>query len=296
MTHPSAVPPGAAHDLARAREDVLATIAGSAGSPDRLVLTAAGPLRLLSPELTTKLIRRSCPAAARPRVGPAAALAGLDAVLLVFAVVTGHTGLAIGAGVLLVLLGGAAFVLARVTPPTGPRLSPSDLKAIRLASQWRSPHAWAGPLAHTRERALVVAAIRAAGRVVASAAWQSGRLDEHRVRIDVATELDEVDAQAARVADARYEGSSGGIALERPADPVVDEAWETLVTRVAALTCYADSLDGLAAGQMRAPADPVRDADLLGGSFQDELAAQDLGALTYFFTAATFGGASGADL
>lgn len=295
MTEPPAGPPDAAQKLDRARDEVLAAVAGSAGSQQQLALNAPGPLRPLSPELTTKLIARGGPDPVKPRVTPAALVTVVDAVLLVVALVTGHVVLAIVAAGLLVLIGAAALAARRQTP--GPRLSPAELNAIRVASRWRSQQAWTGPLAHTRERALVVAAIRAVERIIASPAWRSGRLDEHRVRIDVAIELDQVDAQCFRVAAARYEGSSGGLPLERPADPVVEQAWQTVVTRVAALTCYADSLDGLAESRARSLADPVRDADLLGGSFQDELAAQNLAALTFFYTATMFdAGSAGTDL
>lgn len=295
MTEPPAGPPEAEQKLERARDEVLATVAGSAGSQQQLVLNAPGPLRPLSPELTTKLIERGGPDPVKPRVTLAGLVAVVDAVLLVVALVTGHPVLAIVAGLLLVLLGGAALAARRTTP--GPRLSPAELKAIRVASRWRSQQDWTGPIAHTRERALVVAAIRAVERIIASPAWRSGRLDEHRVRIDVAIELDQVDAQAFRVAAARYEGSSGGLPLERPADPVVERAWQAVVTRVAALTCYADSLDGLAESRARSLADPVRDAGLLGGSFQDELATQNLAALTFFYAATMFdAGSAGTDL
>ncbi|HEV7205736.1 MAG TPA: hypothetical protein VGN18_14095 [Jatrophihabitans sp.] len=295
MTAPSPGPLEAEQKLQRARDEVLATVAGSAGSPQQLTLNAPGPLRPVSPELTTKLIARGGADPVKPRVTAASAVAVLDAILLVIALVTGHWVLAIVAGVLLVLLGGAALAARRATP--GPRLNPAELRAIRVASRWRSEQAWSGPLVHTRERGLVVAAIRAVERIIASPGWRSGRLDEHRVRIDVAIELDQVDAQCFRVASARYEGETGGLPIERPADPVVEQAWDAVVTRVAALHCYADSLDGLGEARAQAVANPVRDADLLGGSFQDELATQNLAALTFFYTATLFdAGHAGTDL
>jgi hypothetical protein len=74
---------------------------------------------------------------------------------------------------------------------------------------------------------------------------------------------------------------------------VVDQAWEAALTRVAALTCYAESLDGLARQQAVERArlgDPVRDSDLMAGLTMDEIAVEDITALTYFLGAAIWTG------
>jgi hypothetical protein len=70
--------------------------------------------------------------------------------------------------------------------------------------------------------------------------------------------------------------------------PVVDAAWETTLTRVAALTAYANELDGADTKRIDAmtrQGDPVRDSDLMAGSVRDELAVDQLLALTLFLNA-----------
>jgi hypothetical protein len=108
------------------------------------------------------------------------------------------------------------------------------------------------------------------------------------LRIDLAAELDQIDAQAVRIVQARPDGRGGGQGISQPVSPAVDAAWETTLTRVAALTCYADSLDKLAAREASAIArlgDPVRDSELLTGSVQDEIAVDELAALMFFVDA-----------
>jgi hypothetical protein len=159
------------------------------------------------------------------------------------------------------------------------RLTAGDRLAIAGASRWRSKQRWT---ASGRERGLVIAATRAAARITASPAWRSGRLDEQRVRLDLAAELDQIDEQAHRIAAART--ATGPVT----ADPAVDRAWEAAVDRVAALTAYANELDGYAQRRREEQArlgDPLRDTDLLAGSAQDELALEQLYALTLFLTA-----------
>lgn len=270
MSDPPPVPQGPAEDLVRARQSVLAVLAGTGGSEQLPTLQAVAPLRALPPVIEAKLANRAeaglslpggdHPGGGRPR----------------------------GAGLPRITSAAARF-LAR--DPL--RLTSSDRREIAKASRWQSRQPWTGPLAFCTERALVVAATYAAERIARSPAWRSGRLDEHRVRLDLAGELDQIDAQAFRIASARYQGSVGGLPVAAPASPVVDQAWETTVTRVAALSCYADSLDGLARRQAEALArmgDPVRDSELMAGSVLDEIASDDLAVLSYFFAAALFSG------
>jgi len=270
----SAGPP----DLTRAREDVLARIAGSGMSQDPH-LEAAAPLRTLPPELEAKLaggapldvdLRRRV-------VGPSAALAALDAVAVAVAIATGHAVLAIVAGVLLVLLAALAVLGAR---HGGNRLSIADRARIAAASKWRSRQDWSGPLGTGDERGLVIAAVNAVARIAATPGWRSGRLDEQRVRLDLATELDQIDDQAHRIAAARVAGQTGD---------AVKTAWNAALDRVAALTAYADELDGSAQRQREATAalggDPVRDGELLTGATLDGYALENLVALTLFLGA-----------
>jgi len=295
-----------AEELQQARDVVQAHIYGAPGSIQPPTLHAAAPLRPLPAALEAKLANRAAAGYApygveHPRghvwqriVLPSGTLAALDAVGVGVAAGSGHPILAIGAGVLFVPLAGLAGTAARWAGRDPLRLSTLERREITKASRWESKQLWTGPLAFCNERGLVVAATRAAERIARSPAWRSGRLDEHRVRLDVAKELDQIDEQAFRIASARYEGSTGGLPIAKPvADPVVDQAWDALLTRVAALTCYAESLDGLARQQAEDRArlgNPIRDADLMAGLTMDELAIEDITALTFFLGAATFGG------
>jgi hypothetical protein len=92
------------------------------------------------------------------------------------------------------------------------------------------------------------------------------------VRLNLVAELEQIDAQAHRLALARH--------VDRIESPAVDRAWDTAVDRVAALAAYADNLRGLSG-----PANPVRESDLLAGSAGDELALERLAALTEFLEA-----------
>jgi hypothetical protein len=158
------------------------------------------------------------------------------------------------------------------------RLTAADRRAITQACRWQSTQEWTGPLAHCEERGLVIAAARAAERIADSPAWRSGRIDEQRVRLDLHAELDQIDEQAHRVAAARRE--HGGTA------PVIEAAWETALNRVSALTAYAHQLaEYKGPAELTAQGDPVRDSDLLAGSVRDELALDQLAALTNYLDA-----------
>lgn len=293
-----------AQELASAREEVEAILAGSGGGMQPPQLQAQAPLRALPAPLEAKLANRA--AAGLPPIGldhprghvwqrvvlPSACFAGLDAIGALVAAGAGHPILAIGAAVLFVPFAALALLAGQWARRDPLRLTTAERREIHKASRWESHQLWTGPLAHCRERALIVAALRAAQRIARSPAWRSGRLDEHRVRLDVGAELDQIDEQAYRIATARYSGSSGGLPVEGPPNPAVDQAWEAAITRVAALTAYAESLDGLARQQaleLQRLGDPVRDAALMGGAARDEIALDNIAALTYF-VAATFTG------
>jgi hypothetical protein len=265
-------------DLTRARQDVLALIAGSAlGRHPHL--EAAAPLRSLPPQLEAKLAAGPASPAdlGRRVVGPSAGLAVLDAVAVAVAIGTGHVVLAIVAAVLFVPLA----VLAVLGTRYGNSLTVADRTRVMAASRWRSRQKWDGPVGLGRERGLVIAAVAAAARIAASPGWRSGRLDEQRVRLDLATELDQIDDQAHRIAVARVAGAG---------DPAAEEtAWAAVLDRVAALTAYADELDGSAQRQRAAAAaaggDPVHDGELLAGATLDGFALEHLLALTTFLGA-----------
>ena len=273
----SAGPP----DLTTARQDVLARIAGTGMSRDPR-LAAAAPLRALPPALEAKLAGDTASPAVDVRrrvVGPSGALAALDVVAVVVAVATGHVVLAIVAGVLLVPLASLAVLGLRYG--NGAAITGADRARIAAASRWSSRQDWSGPLGLGRERGLVIAATDAAGRIAASPGWRSGRLDEQRVRLDLAIELDQIDEQAHRIAAARVAAAPADPA----ADPALETAWSAALDRVAALTAYADELDGAARRQRATMADPVRDGELLTGATLDGFALENLVTLTAFLGA-----------
>jgi hypothetical protein len=269
-------------DLAYARAEVLALIAGSPmnRAPH---LEADVPLGNLPPELEAKLAHSGeaqtpapAVAAARRAVVPAATLATLDALGVVVAAATGHVVLAVLTGVLFLVL--AAIVVAAWRYGRDPNaLTGADRRAIAASSRWTSKQDWSGAFAGGDERGLVIAATHAAARVARSPAWRSGQLDEQRVRLDLRVELDQIDEQAHRIAEAR--ARTGPVS----SDTAVNTAWESAVDRVAALMAYAGELDGSARRRREDAArlaDPVRDGELLAGSTLDRFSFDHLVALT----------------
>jgi hypothetical protein len=294
-------------DLTRARASVLALIAGSGGSPTAPSLEAEAPLRQLPADTAETIAARSAAGLTpigrdHPRsgtwrrvVGPSAGLAVLDAVAVVVAAAKGSTILAIAAGVIFVVFAGMAISGARFATSDPLRLGTADRRAVDAARRWKSRQDWSGPLAFCSERGLVIAALEAARRIARSAAWTSGQLDAHRARLDLATELDQIDAQSHAVAASRYGGpgatinSSGGLPAAGAPTPSTEAAWDAVVTRVAALTCYADGLDGLPARRAAALDRGVAFAGPNGA----DITLDDVAVLDFFLGAALFGGLGG---
>jgi hypothetical protein len=276
-------------DLSAARAEVLAFVAGSPMAQNPPRANAVAPLRRLPPELEAKLAGRAgVDASPRDRIGsrivlPSAVLAVLDAIGIVIGIATDRYALAIVAAVLFVPLTTAAVLGARFAKRDPLRLTAADRRAIADASRWESKQAWTGPVAFCQERGLIIAAVRMAERIARSPAWRSGRIDEQRVRLDLGAELDQIDDQAHRVAMARHQ--QDGRALGDPT--AVDAAWEAALNRVAALTEYANQISGHDARptELIAQGDPVRDSTLLAGSARDEIALDQLVALTYYLNA-----------
>lgn len=283
-------------DLERERAQVLAAIAGSPMSIRPPTAHAVAPLRALPAAVEAKLASRAQAGLAplgtdHPRgrvwqrvVLPSATLAAADALGTGVAAVDGHPVLAIGAAVLFVPFAAVAALGARFATRDPLRLTTAEHRVVNQACQWHSKQLWTGPLSSSSERGLVIAAARAAERIARNATWRSGRLDEQRLRLDLGTELDQIDDQAHRIASARHAG--GGVAPGTT--PVIDAAWESALNRVAALTGYANRLDGYDERRREALAregDPVRDSDLLAGSARDELAIDQLAALTVYLNA-----------
>lgn len=277
-------------DLTAARASVLAAVAGSAlGQAPRV--RAAYPLRPVAAQIEVKLADRAqqdgLPAQSRPTelrkvVVPCTLLALVDLVVLVIAVTGGRYVFAVVAGILFVPFAALAVIGAGIARRDQVQLSLADRRAMAVASRWDSKQQWTGPLATSDERGLVIAAARVAERIANSPGWRLDALGEHRVRLDLINELDQIDDQAHRIAVARQHQAGA-------ADPVLDRSWQGLVDRVAALTAYADSLDGLAASRAATVhelgGDPVRDADLLAGSSRDQLALEQLYALSMYLNA-----------
>jgi hypothetical protein len=235
-------------DLAAERAEVLAHVAGSAISTRPPEVQAAGPLRPLPAALEAKLADR--PRALEPASGGVVPRIG---------------------------------ALLRRDPR---RLTAADRRAIAAARRWESHQPWTGPLASCAERGLVLAAARAAERIAGSPAWRSGRIDDARVRLDLGAELDQIDDQAFRIAQARQAAGEVAVgAVPSGGPPAVAAAWETTLTRVAALTAYANRISGLEQrrrADQAALGDPVGESDLLAGAARDEFAVNDLVGLTYF--------------
>jgi hypothetical protein len=161
-------------------------------------------------------------------------------------------------------------------PLRAPELHTAPTAGRRAAYVWRSRQAWLGPLVQSPERALLFAAVDVVGRIVVSAAWASPYLDDHRIRLDPALELDEIDDQALRLARLRHE-------LGQP-EPL-PHGWPALVDRVAALELYAGRLLALESELARqAAADraallEMNAATLAAGAARDELATDHVRAL-----------------
>lgn len=280
-------------DLTAARASVLAVVAGSALSKPPQV-RADYPLRPVAPEIEAKLGGRarnerlpmpggrSQPPDLARVVVPCAVLAVVDVIALVVAIATGHVVLAVVAGILFVPLAALAIIGGGIMRRDQLQLTPADRRAMAAASRWDAKQPWTGPLSAGPERGLVIAAARVAERIARSPGWRLDALGEYRLRLDLIAELDQIDEQAHRIAVARQQQHGAP-------DPVLDQAWDALVDRVAALTAYADNLDGLGAAQAaainRLGGDPVRDSDLLAGSTRDRLALEQLYALSLFLDA-----------
>jgi hypothetical protein len=281
VTDPTAKEP----DLSAARAEVLAFVAGSpmAQNPPRVQATA--PLGPLPPDLEVKLAARarelSTDQLASRLILPSAFLAVLDGVGFAIGLASGHYVLASIAGVLFVVLAAWTISAYRMAARHPHWFTGSDHRTMIAARQWRSSQSWTGALASCPERGLVIAATRAVERITRSVPWQSGQLNEQRTRLDLRVELDQVDEQAYQVAAARHDSAALG-------DPAaVDAAWEAALNRVAALTAYANRISGSDArhADLAKQGDPVRDENLLAGSARDELAVEELVALTYYLNA-----------
>lgn len=201
------------------------------------------------------------------------ALLALVGMLVLAGVVT---AVALVAGVLLAImvaivgllgLAGTGIVLAwRLS-----RRSLSRDETDGTGETWQSRQSWLGPLSQSRERRLVFVAVDTVAGIARSDAWAAGYLDDHRIRLDLVTELDEIDDQAYQLAALRHQLG------ERPDEhhaAALQQSWDALVDRVSALSAYADLLVALES-EPGVLADDAA-ARLLTGTVRDELATAQL--------------------
>lgn len=182
-----------------------------------------------------------------------AGLLALVAMLVLAGLVTlvGFTvGILAAVGVALVGMVGVGAVGAFVVTRLARRATVGP-----AALSWESSQPWPVSLAQSAERRLVFVAVDVVARIAQSPAWASPSLD-------LAAELDEIDAQAYRLAQAEGE--------------VHRQGWDALVDRVSALSDYADRLAVLETE----PAPTMDDPHLLAGSARDELATDHVRRLT----------------
>jgi hypothetical protein len=203
------------------------------------------------------------------------ALLALVGMLVLAGVVT---AVALVAGVLLAIMVAIVglFGLAGTGMVVAWRLSRRSLSRKEISASWQSRQSWLGPLAQSRERRLVFVAVDTVARIARSDAWASDYTDDHRIRLDLATELDEIDDQAYQLAALRHRLG------EQPDEQhaaALDQSWDAIVDRVSALSAYADRLAALASERgIRADDDAA--ARLIAGTVRDELAAEQLRDLT----------------
>jgi hypothetical protein len=180
---------------------------------------------------------------------------------------------------LVVLFGSAAVaLLASYTPLHDPlRLSTSDRRELNQLRTWQSRQPWMGPRSSTPQYRLFAVAHATVQRLANSPAWASPYLDEHRLRLNLAHELDGIDQQACQLAAVAEQ--SANTADTAP-------AWTALLDRVARLRHYADGVIALEShlARLESTADNYRlDANLGSvavGSALDEFAAEHVRALS----------------
>jgi hypothetical protein len=198
---------------------------------------------------------------------------------------------------LIVLVGATvAAVLLSQRPIHDPlRLSTDERRELNQARSWQSRQAWMGPRASTPEYRLYQVAHETVKRLADSPAWGSRFLDEHRLRLNLAQELDGIDYQACQLAVLRETRGN------QAPDATHAEAWSTLLDRVARLRHYADGVHALEShvARLDASTNTARLDAHLGqlavGSALDEFAAahvqllsQDLARLSATSAATSF--------
>jgi hypothetical protein len=298
-----------AAELDAARAWVLAQVEklGQYGGPGLRPTSLNSQQRLCEPptELANKLDARlaagfSAEGLDYPRRSPAmrgGVFAGLMVLLGGLLVLVDGIDLAVGGGLisliltivgLVALVGGigATIPLSLYANRDPLRLTHEERHALHQTKRWQSRQNWIGPMSGSVERRLVIVARDVVERIVSSPAWSSGQLAEHRTRLNLGAELDQIDEQAIGLAILRAQ-LAGGVAV--PGDQravAVEQGWQRLVDRVAGLAVYADRLADVqqrlarqAAEYEAAYADGTV-AKLVAGAVRDELAADTLRSLS----------------
>jgi hypothetical protein len=240
---------GVPADASNARTALLAELASRPVPSLRPAsLVSADPLRPLPGALLAKLEIRGRagydPAGPNhPRgdrwqqaVFPELGLGAAAAVVLVVALILGHGLLAAIAGAGLAasaLITAAAWQWIRSDPL---RIQPDERRALTAAGYWQSRQPWTAALNTGPERALLSVAVETVAQIASSPAWRSGYLDDHRLVLDLADELDGIDAQLVQIAQARL---ADGAEADR------QRALDSALDRVLALRGYAAGLAAL---------------------------------------------------
>jgi hypothetical protein len=222
-------------------------------------------------------------------VVPATTMAGLDLVLFAGSAIAAafhvHLAWLLATLSLIAFLGlGAIAVVAGVNAMRDPlRLTDAERRTLNLSRSWQSSQPWMGPLAASAEHGLVELARDTVARLAASTAWASRYLDEHRLRLDLMSELDGIDQHANQLAQLRTRAGAGNPSEH---DPQLNAAWDGLVDRVARLRVYANgviALDHQVTHAQLAAHTAQLDSQLgqlAAGSAMDQFATEHVRALT----------------
>ena len=198
---------------------------------------------------------------------PAATISLLCLIVLIFG---GPTLLGVAAVAAAAAAGTSAGYLVR--DPL--RVSSAERRALVADRSWQSSQPWVGAPANTPERKLVYVAQDAVAALVRAPAWRSAAFDEHRIRLDLKAELDEVDRQAYDLAVVRPQLSP----QSRDAHAAAGAA---LQRRVEALRTYSDAVVALG-GNPEPPDAAAHERQLesaLVATVRDEFAIERLAGL-----------------
>ena len=298
-----------AAELSAARAWVLAQVdkLGQYGGPGLRPTSLNSQQRLCDPptELANKLDARAAAGFSPegldyPRRSPAirgGVFAGLMVLLGGLLVLVDGIDLALGGGVISLILTviglvalaggvGGAIPISLYANRDPLRLTHDERHALHQTKRWQSRQNWIGPMSGSIERRLVIVARDLVERIVSSPAWVSGHLAEHRTRLNLGAELDQIDEQAFGLAALRAQVTSG---VRVPGDQravALEQGWQRLVDRVAGLAVYAERLTDVQQRLARQSAEyEAAYADgtvarLVAGSVRDELAADALRSLS----------------